>query len=230
MTDLTVTDDLTGAAAPWIERALNRALELRERASFAVSGGGTPVPIYRALARRGEVDWARVDLYFADERCVPRDHDDSNFKLVLENFLDEVVGALPTVHRMEGEDPDADAAARRYAVLLPPVLDVVLLGMGPDGHTASLFPNQPLVEEPLRTVASLDDSPKPPPRRLTLTPPALAAARDVLVVAKGADKARALRQVLEGDDDPRPFPARLVRDRAWIVDAAAASQLAEGRA
>lgn len=227
--NLFVTDDLTGAATFCLERALNRALAGRERASFALSGGGTPVPIYRALARRAEVDWGRVDVYFADERCVPREHDDSNFKLVLENFLDELVGAVPAVHRMEGEDADGEAAAARYAALLPPVLDVVLLGMGPDGHTASLFPGHPLVDEGLRTVASLDDSPKPPPRRLTLTPPALAAARDVLVVAKGADKARALRQVLEGDDDPRPFPARLVRDRAWIVDAAAAGELGEGK-
>lgn len=225
MTELIVTDDVTIAATTWIERELNLAMGQTGRASFALSGGSTPAPIYRALAARGEVDWARVDLFFADERCVPPDHEDSNFNLVVECFLDQVVGGRPQVHRMLGELEDSAAAALAYGEVLPDRLDVCLLGMGPDGHTASLFPGHPLVGETEGLVGWLDDSPKPPSRRLTLTAPAIRAAHRVIVVARGADKSWALRHVLEGDADPVPFPARLAREGTWVVDVAAASEL-----
>jgi 6-phosphogluconolactonase len=125
---------------------------------------------------------------------------------------------------MEGERDDRDAAALAYDALLPERLDLLLLGMGPDGHTASLFPGDPALREPARRVLPVF-GPKPPPWRLTLTPPAIRAAREVFVFAFGASKAPKVREALEGPDDPASTPIQLARDGVWFLDRAAASLL-----
>ncbi|XXF79041.1 6-phosphogluconolactonase [Myxococcaceae bacterium GXIMD 01537] len=209
---------LASEAAAWFAQALGAALAARPRCSFALSGGSTPGPVLRALATH-PVDWSRVDFFFVDERCVPPDSPESNYRLARENLF-ERVGATPAqVFRMEGERPDADAAARDYETRLPEALDVVLLGLGEDGHVASLFPGSPALQEEERRVLAVV-GPKPPPRRLTLTLPALLGAREVLGVVAGAGKREAVRQVLSGGG----VPGALVTNAHWLLDRAAAGQ------
>lgn len=207
---------LAERAAEWLAEALERVLAGGGQCSFALSGGKTTGPIYRMLAGK-KLDWTRVDFYFADERCVPPDHPESNFLLAEETLL-RPAGVKPEqVHRMEGEREDRDAAARDYEAVLPPVLDVVLLGMGEDGHTASLFPGGSELEERERRVLAVV-GPKPPPWRLTLTLPELNRARQALFVVAGAGKRDAVRRIQTGE----PLPAAQVTQAVWIMDRAAA--------
>lgn len=214
-------DALVAEAAQRLARALREAVEARGSASFATSGGSTPGPIHRALAALGpdHVPWKRVSLFFVDERCVPPSSHDSNYRLARETLLDPLGILSSRVHRMEGERPDREQAARDYAARLPEALDVVLLGMGEDGHTASLFPGSAALEEKSAKVLAVQ-GPKPPPWRLTLTLPVLAAARSVLGVAVGANKADVVRRMRGGER----LPAALVTQAEWLLDPAAAGQ------
>ncbi len=212
------SEELAQRSAEWLGEALTRTLAGGGRCSFALSGGKTTGPIYRTLAGM-KLPWERVDFYFADERCVPPDHPDSNYLLAEETLL-RPLGVKPgQVRRMEGEREDRDGAARDYEVLLPPVLDVVLLGMGEDGHTASLFPGASSVEERERRALAIV-GPKPPPWRLTLTLPVLLSARHVLFVVAGEGKRDAVKRVMAGED----LPAARVKNAVWILDRAAAGQ------
>ncbi len=212
------SEALARRAAEWLGEALTRALAGGGRCSFALSGGKTTGPIYRALAEL-KLPWERVDFYFADERCVPPDHPESNYLLAEETLLHPAGVKPEQVRRMPGEREDRDEAARDYAALLPPVLDVVLLGMGEDGHTASLFPGASSLEERERRVLAIV-GPKPPPWRLTLTLPVLLSARQVLFVVAGAGKQDAVRRVMAGED----LPAARVKNAVWILDRSAAGQ------
>jgi len=175
---------------------------------------------------RSRVEWARVRIYFADERAVPPDHPESNFRLARETLLDPLRLAPRNIHRMKGEYQDLEAAVVEYEAHLTEPLDVLILGVGEDGHIASLFPGTPLADEKVRRVAAVTDSPKPPVLRLTLTARALGEARQVLVLATGPEKAEAVARALEGWAGPREVPARLVRGRDWYLDRAAAGRLA----
>jgi 6-phosphogluconolactonase len=199
----------------------------------ALSGGSTPKRMHELLAAMGRdaLPWDRVELWFGDERTVPPDHPDSNFGMAKRTLIDPL--RLANVHRMQGErDPVAAAADYERELVAaagaPPVLDLVFLGMGPDGHTASLFPGSPAVGERQRyVVANPVDSPvaKGKTTRITLTVPALSAARHVRFLVAGADKAKVLGEVLGG---PRGrYPSQLVEgsDVTWFVDEAAAKEL-----
>jgi 6-phosphogluconolactonase len=209
---------LAQRSAEWLAEAIRQTLASGGRCSFALSGGKTVGPIYRTLAGM-PLPWERVDFYFADERCVPPDHLESNYFLAEETLFHPAGVKLDQVRRMQGEREDRDAAARDYEALLPPTLDVVLLGMGEDGHTASLFPGTAAVEERVRRVLAVV-GPKPPPWRLTLTLPVLVGARKVLFAVAGEGKRDALRRVLAGEE----LPAARVTSAEWIVDRAAAGQ------
>ncbi|HVG58368.1 MAG TPA: 6-phosphogluconolactonase [Hyalangium sp.] len=209
---------LAQRSAEWLAEAIRQTLARGGRCSFALSGGKTVGPIYRILAAM-PLPWEQVDFYFADERCVPPDHLESNYFLADENLFRPAGVKLDKVRRMQGEREDRDAAARDYEALLPPTLDIVLLGMGEDGHTASLFPGLEAVEERERRVLAVV-GPKPPPWRLTLTLPVLVGARKVLFAVAGEGKKDALRRVLAGED----LPAARVTNAVWIVDRAAAGQ------
>jgi 6-phosphogluconolactonase len=211
-------DALFPEAAAWLARALRDALASRPRCTFATSGGSTPGPIHRALATL-DVPWERVDFFFVDERCVPPDSAESNYRLARETLLLPVGATEAQVFRMEGERTDYDAAARDYEARLPQVLDVVLLGMGEDGHTASLFPGSPSLEERTRRVLAVV-GPKPPPHRLTLTLPVLLGARSVLGVTAGSGKREAVQRMLAGAD----LPAARVVNAQWMLDRAAAGR------
>ena len=219
---------LAAAAAGAIAESMRERIAALGRASLGLSGGRTPVATYRALAaepQRWGLDWTRVRIYFADERVVPQGDPDSNFRLARETLIDPLRIPARNVHRMKGEYPDLDAAVMEYEAHLTEPIDVLVLGIGEDGHVASIFPGSPLWGEKARRVALVIDSPKPPPRRLTLTARALIEARRVLVLATGKDKSRAVARALEGDATPAEVPARLVRDRDWLIDREAAAIL-----
>jgi 6-phosphogluconolactonase len=190
---------------------------------ISLAGGTTPRRAYELLAVEPGVDWSRVELWFGDERCVPPDDPDSNYRLVADSLLAGLAGPV-RVHRIAGED-DPDAAAAAYSSELTGcVLDLALLGLGEDGHTASLFPGSPALAERRRLAVAVTAS-KPPPRRITLTFPVFDAARSVVVLAVGDGKARAVREVSAGPDSS--YPASLLpSDRTeLVIDRAAASAL-----
>jgi 6-phosphogluconolactonase len=226
-------EELAEAAARAFVEEAARAVDERGRFAVALAGGSTPKATYEVLARdhAGDVDWPSVHVFFGDERTVPPDHEDSNYRMARESLLDFV--PVGSVHRMRGElAPDEAAAAyeeelEEFFGGTPPVLDLVMLGIGPDGHTASLFPETPALEVTDRLVVA-NPVPKLDTTRLTLTAPVLSAARAVNFLVAGEDKAEALREILEGEADPRAYPAKLVRPSggpAWLVDRGAARYL-----
>ncbi|HYO94246.1 MAG TPA: 6-phosphogluconolactonase [Polyangiaceae bacterium] len=218
------SEKIPAMAAAFIAQALAQAVALRGTASFCLAGGTTPRATYVELTTHTDVPWPQVDIYFGDERCVGPEDPDSNYRMAREALLDRVAVRAEGVRRMRGEDPDREQAARDYERQLPRALDVVLLGIGEDGHTASLFPNSPALEERTRRVVPVI-GPKPPPARLTLTAEPLQQAGLVLVLAAGAGKAEAVARALEGQDDVTRCPAQLVRNAVWIVDPAASAAL-----
>jgi 6-phosphogluconolactonase len=236
-------DAVTQRAVAHVVEAASSALSARNRFSIALSGGSTPRPIYQSLARfptRRRVDWTRVEVFWSDERCVPPDDERSNYRMAREALLDPVGVPQERIHRIRAEDPDADRAAADYERVLrwalgnaagrPPRIDLVLLGLGAEGHTASLFPGSAAFDSE-RLVFAVRNAGDPPPSvdRITLTPAAINAARDVLFLVAGAEKAEAVRATLEGPRDPTRWPAQAIAPQEgrviWMVDQAAASKL-----
>ena len=223
------TDALAAAAASWIARVLADAAASTGGASLALAGGGTPAPVYRRLATLPGIPWERIEIFFGDERAVPPDHPASNYRMASETLLSLVPIRKERIHRMEGEQPDLDAAARGYEALLPAALDLLLLGVGADGHTVSLFPHAPALAETDRRVVRVTGG-EPLVQRLTVTPPVIQAAKSLLVLAAGGEKAEAVARALEGPDAPSVVPAQLARRGTWIIDRAAAALLTGGGA
>jgi 6-phosphogluconolactonase len=215
--------DLPARAAARIALELTKAVHERGRASLALAGGTTPKATYEALAGL-PLDWSAVDIFFGDERCVPAEHEDSNYRMAKAALFDRITISSERIHRMQGELADRDAAARSYEAELPDALDVVVLGIGEDAHTASLFPGAEALREEARRVLPVT-GPKPPPARLSLTPPALRAARVLLVLASGAGKAEPVRRALKDPIDVVSTPIQLAREGVWFLDAAAAAAL-----
>jgi 6-phosphogluconolactonase len=215
---------------------------IRDRGTFAValSGGSTPKRLFQLLAAEGRdaLAWDHVELWWGDERTVPPDHPDSNYHMTREALIEPLELDPAHVHRINAELPDPVVAADAYdralrqALGAPPVFDLVLLGLGPDGHTASLFPHtKALTAVGHFVVANPVDSPvaKGKTTRITLTAPALCAARHVRFLVAGADKQDAVAAVLAGPPDPHCYPAQLLAaatgDVVWMLDDAAAAKL-----
>jgi 6-phosphogluconolactonase len=223
-------DSVAERAAALIVRHLRRAREQRGVAHVALSGGTTPGQTYRLLgAQPGEL--RAVEVWFADERCVAPEHEDSNYRLAAETLIEPAALAPARVHRMWGELGPA-AGAAQYAEELRshppqqeglPVLDLVVLGIGPDGHIASLFPGAETLDAPADALClGVEDSPKPPPERITLSLAVLRAARSCLLLATGAAKADAVSAMLA--EPSRHVPASMLRRErlSVILDDAAA--------
>jgi 6-phosphogluconolactonase len=247
MSDIRVYEDpaaLARAAAERIVSLATEAVGARGRFSIGLSGGSTPRALYTLLAS-GEVapriDWAHVHIFWGDERCVPPDHSESNYRMAREALLDHVPLPEGNVYRIRGEIDPAQAAVDYEQVLhaffrqpvglanLPqPRFDLLLLGMGDDGHTASLFPGTAALREQSRWVVE-NHVEKLGAWRITLTPVAIHAAATVVFLISGGNKAATLRAVLKGPHQPEKYPSQLVQpehgDLIWMVDAAAAAQL-----
>jgi 6-phosphogluconolactonase len=210
-TVLATAEEVAEAAAAEIAEALRGGAQ-----SLVLAGGTTPKRAYELLAEL-DVEWGRVAVLFGDERCVPPDHADSNYRMAKEALLDRVVPG--TVYRMPAElgpDEGADLYAEVVANVAP--LDFVLLGVGEDGHVASLFPGHPLLKATGLT-AGIRDSPKPPPERVTLTLDVISDARHVLILATGAGKAGAVTLARRGET-----PSGMIAGARWLIDRAAAGQ------
>jgi 6-phosphogluconolactonase len=210
-TVLDTPEDVAAAAAADIAAALRGGSR-----TLVLAGGTTPRRCYELLARL-EVEWGRVTVLFGDERCVPADHPDSNYRMAREALLDRVAPA--SVHRIPGE-LGPDEAAAEYAQLVAGLapLDVVVLGVGEDGHTASLFPGDPALNAKGWAVG-VRNAPKPPPERVTLTLPALRGAHRVIVLATGAGKAQAVAMAKRQE-----VPSGMIAGAIWLLDRAAASR------
>ena len=228
------SEELSATAAREFAARAEEAIEERARFAVVLAGGSTPETMYRILARDyiGRIDWSKVYVFFGDERSVPPHHEDSNLKMASEVLLDHV--PVANVHRIRGELSPEEAAEAYEGELRTffqtedvPRFDLILLGIGADGHTASLFPWTPALEVRDRWVVA-NRVPRLDTTRITLTLPVINAARAVIFLVAGEDKAEALREILEGDADPRVYPANLVQPPGgpkWMVDQSAASLL-----
>lgn len=227
-------DAVARAAADYLCDLAAQSIQTHGRFSIALSGGSTPRKLYMLLAKQTNVDWKSVHIFWGDERCVPPDHEDSNYRMAKESLLDHVHIPDKHVHRMKGE-LDAEQAALKYEQILSsyfgknaPRFDLVLLGMGDDGHTASLFPHTPALSESKRWVTGNFISSRRT-WRITLTPVAINAAANVVFLVSGSEKAQRLQQVLTDNYTDDEFPSRLIKpadgNLIWMIDAGAASLL-----
>jgi 6-phosphogluconolactonase len=201
-----------------VGREAEQAYVERDRFTMAIPGGSL-VPALKAVA----LDWERTHVFWVDERAVPPSSPDSNFGLARSVWL-EPAGAPPSAtHRMPADDPGLNAAAVAYSNEIRrvvgdhPRLDVVVLGVGPDGHVASLFPGHPALSEEDELIVPIFDSPKPPPRRLTMTLPLLTSARRVIVMALGTSKAAVMHEALTREDSMLPISLALRRAQQSLV-------------
>lgn len=242
--DLIVTmdvDELSQIAAAEVVRLATEAVEARGRFTVALSGGSTPRRLYQLLVEQDKLcplPWGAIHLFWGDERHVAADHPDSNYGMANAELLTRLPIPAANVHRIPAEIANARAAAGSYEETLRsffrlaagelPRFDLVLLGMGPDGHTASLFPGTAALDEERQLVVgqwvqALETW------RITLSPPVLNNAADVFFLVAGEDKAAALREVLEGPRHPSTYPSQLIRptrgNLLWLVDRAAARLL-----
>jgi 6-phosphogluconolactonase len=240
---LTTPQELFAAAAEEVVRTANEAVAQRGRFTIALSGGSTPKSLYNLLATnaRTALPWDRMFFFWGDERHVPPTDPDSNYRMADETLLSKIPVLAGNVFRIKAENPDAAAVAEAYEQTIlkffqlksgeVPNFDLILLGMGPDGHTASLFPGTSALQEKSHLVVA-NWVEKMKTHRITLTLPVLNAARCVTFLVSGTDKASVLRAVLEEDVPAEQYPSKLVRPAAgkliWLMDRAAASQLSGG--
>jgi 6-phosphogluconolactonase len=242
--DITIypdVDTLSRSAAEYIVRVAKESIADHGHFTIALSGGSTPKKLYGLLATepyRSQIDWSLVEVFWSDERNVPADDPESNYRMAYEVMLSKLPISAQQIHRVPADQPDRDAASlaytqemqRVFGVTDTPRFDLIQLGMGPEGHTASLFPHQASLEERERLVMPVS-VPKPPPPRLTFTPPLLNAARHILFLVTGAEKDEAVQAVLEGEYQPEEYPAQIVRptqgEVTWMLDTAAARTLSQ---
>lgn len=234
-------DILVAAAGDRLVIAIVAAIAKRGVAYIVLTGGGTGIKMLKHVGEHGDaIDWSKVHLFWGDERYVPADDDERNDRQTREAFLDDITIPAANVHAMPASDgefgDDIDAAALSYEQVLAanavdgaptPDFDVHLLGMGGEGHVNSLFPHTAATAETERLVVGVDDSPKPPPRRITLTFPAVNRSREVWLVVAGAEKAEAVAAAI-GDASPNDVPAAGAAGRdstVWLLDEAAAANL-----
>ena len=232
---------LVAAAGHRLIDTVQRAVADRGRALLVLTGGGTVIALLEHLAAHGQqIDWARVHLFWGDERYVPEADDERNEKRARETLLDHIDIPSSNVHAMAASDgefgSDLDAAALAYEQILAanaepgdpaPNFDVFLLGAGPEGHINSLFPDTPAVRETTRMVVAVEDSPKPPPQRITLTLPAVQRSREVWLLVSGASKADAVAAAI-GGASPVSVPAAGaigLSTTLWLLDQEAAAKL-----
>ncbi len=234
--------ELTHSAAARILRIANRSVDERDRFKIALSGGHTPLPVYEALSRQPyswEMPWRKTQFFWGDERLVPPDDPGSNYKQAWDHMLEHLGIDPAQIHRIKGELPSEEAVDEYRRELIThadtglawPRFDLVVLGLGANGHTASLFPGAIRKEEHMSPVmAALADDPDRPAKRVTLTPMAINSALNVLFLVSGEAKSGAVAAVLQGERDPLRWPAQRIDptrgELLWYIDSAAGRDLA----
>ncbi|KAF4322680.1 hypothetical protein BBO99_00002731 [Phytophthora kernoviae] len=233
------TPDQVGVdVGKFIHDLSKQAIAAHGRFTVALSGGSLPKILNKGLESiKGDVDFSKWFVYFADERCVPLDHDDSNYKACKAALFDFIPVPTSQIYTIDASLSPADMAVDYTKKLAEiwgsdlPRFDLILLGMGPDGHTCSLFPGHPLLEEKTLFVASIEDSPKPPPQRITLTYPVVNNAANVVFVATGASKAELIPHMVGVEKRTPPLPAANVKPTDgvvyWFIDEDAAAKLSD---
>ena len=234
---------LAARAAQYFVEMIEESVEARGRARVAISGGSTPKAAFQLMGDphqpwRARMPWDRLEIFWVDERCVPPDHEDSNFRMTREALLDHVPLRPEQIYRMEGELNPEEAASRyesglrnsfRLEGAQVPTFDLIALGMGPDGHTASLFPHTAALNEMMRLAVANHVPQQKDSWRITLTWPVINHARSVFFLIAGLDKAGVLKEVLTGPRDPERLPSQLISPSSgiltMILDKSAASQL-----
>jgi len=227
---------LAERALAHVVRFAKVAIRAHEQFVVALAGGSTPRGLYSLLGQ-GRLDWDRVYFFWGDERCVHPDNIESNYRMAFDALLNRIPVPPENIHRIHGELP-AKSAAQEYETELSlffndnlPHFDLILLGLGTDGHTASLFPETPAIQEEVQWVAPVSHHVPPPPLvdRVTLTPSVINAAANILFLVSGPDKTRILAQVLHPTFQPKVLPAQLIAPTSgrvyWLVDQAAAAGL-----
>lgn len=235
-------DQVTKATAEWITGILETAVAARGRARLAISGGSTPKAVFELLADPGHpflqrMPWKKLELFWVDERCVPPTDSESNYGMTKAAMLDKVPLPAKNIHRMEGELDPQEAASRYESEIRntfklegaeTPTFDLILLGMGPDGHTASLFPHTEGLNEMAR-ITIANHVPQKDTWRMTLTWPVITQGREVAFLIEGADKADIVHTVFTGAYDPETYPSQMIRPASGkmtlLMDAAAAASL-----
>jgi 6-phosphogluconolactonase len=234
-------EELARTAAEWFVTLTREALAGSDRFAVALAGGSTPKRLYQLLAEppcREQIDWSKLEIFWSDERAVPPDHPESNYKMAWDSLLSRVPVDSSRVHRLQGEATDADLAAIAYQQEIaealgvsaggpPPPFDLMLLGIGEDGHTASLFPYTSAIEERNRWVVANHVAQRQM-HRLTMTLPILNRARNIVFLVAGASKAGVLTEILEGPSDPQRLPSQAVQPTDgqlyWWLDRQAAGE------
>jgi 6-phosphogluconolactonase len=221
------SEALPEAVAEYLAQRVTTVVQAKKVCAAALAGGNTPRSIYSVLASAPFAErlaWPLIQIFFGDERAVPPDHPDSNYAMVRSTLIDRLAKP-PVVHRMEAERADLEQAADDYSARLPERLDLLLLGMGEDGHTASLFPDATALHVNDRKVVPAT-SPKPPVSRLTITPLVIENAHNVVVVVTGSAKANMVARAFYGPLDPVRIPVQLALRGVWFLDRAAACEIA----
>lgn len=239
-------DAISRKAAEIIADLIDETLQIKDHFSIALSGGSTPRSLLKLLADdfslRARMNWDKVHFFWGDERHVPPDHQDSNFRMANEAMLSKVEAPAGNIHRIRAEEQDAGKAAGEYEEELRtffnlkpgelPGFDCILLGMGADGHTASLFPGTKALQEQKQLV-SANWVEKFQTHRITLTPPVLNNGSTIIFLVSGEEKAEVLREVLEGEKNTELFPSQLIKPNhgklVWLVTQSAAGKLTEGK-
>jgi 6-phosphogluconolactonase len=225
--------ELANECATRLESAAEEAIAARGRFACAVPGGSVAETCFPAFAQAA-VDWSRTHVFWGDERAVPPSDPQSNYGFAWHAWLRHVAIPRDRIHGMAADSADLDRAASAYDQEFrqtlgdPPRLDLILLGVGPDGHVCSLFPGHPALDERTRCAVGVEGAPKPPPRRITLTLPAIRGARIIVVCAFGDEKADAVREALGGQAAGTSPLALATRDHprvVWLLDAGAAASV-----
>ena len=229
-------EESSDACARYVLESLEETLKIKPSATFAISGGSTPKLLFARLAK-ADFDWSRVHFFWVDERCVPPGDDQSNFKLANDALFIPAEVKHTNIHRILGELTPEEGAIHYIEEISKffgletgqlPEFDLIHRGMGPDGHTASLFPGEPLIENRAGIAAAVWVE-KMRSHRVTLLPGVLLKAQQTILQVVGADKAEVLREVLKGPDDPLRYPCQIAARNsdtaAWFLDKAAASKL-----
>lgn len=210
-------DKWAALAADVIGQSIADVISRRGVCNVMLTGGNTAARLYRQWAATSSLPLVHMRLFFGDERCVPPDHKESNYALAMRTLLGRKQPAPGSIIRMEAERSDRDKAAQEYESLLPGKIDILLLGMGADGHIASLFPSSPALQLSLRTVLPVT-GPAPPGGRLTITPRVIENAESVYLLATGVEKGKVLATARKSPEDYISLPVRLTLNGTWLLD------------